>query len=824
MPIPAYVDGDLRVQFLSPSLVRIERRGPEGFEDRPTFTAVGREWPGTPFRKEGDRLVTAGYTVVLHGRDLDGVRLVVGGKTVYTVGALPKNDWLPAPAKTGPVWPLADSPRMVPPKGGAIPANAAKGPTSGYDTGNDAPDLYLFVTNDPKRLRKDFLRLTGPVPLVPRYTLGFWDSLYHPYTDQQALGVIDEYRRRGFPLDLFVCDTDWRVGASKGYGVNERLFPDMTAFLGAAHAKGVRIMFNDHPEPQAPTALDPKETMYRWNGLTDLLRRGIDVWWYDRNWSTRLREPMPGIRPEVWGASVFQNVTAAFRPERRPLIMANVDGIDNGLRHASPNPAFHRYPIWWTGDTESTWRWLRYAVENGVDEGTIGMLPYVHEDTGGHRGDPNPELYTRFVQYGAFSPVIRVHGTTGKTRFPWAFGSEAERASSEAIHFRYRLIPTLYSATFQTHEDGTPLVRRLDLEWPRFPGAASSRQYLFGDDLLVSPVTASDAPDLRALPGPFHAEYFANEDLKGDPAVTREEKAIDFDWGQGSPAPGIPVDGFSARWTGRIGPMPRTTDYRFGTSSDDGARLWIDGKKIVDNWGPLDSQGKSATIRLEAGKSYDVRMEYQEIGGGANAHLLWGGAEEPRKGPMPWTFWCPPGAWIDPWTGGRVVGPKAVTMPAELRRVPMLVRDGAVLFLGEGRVKDSDEQLTKPITVEAWPAERATTRRLIEDDGLSVASKTTVRTATAVRTARGVKVTLSPAAGLPKARHFRFRIHLRPGERVKRIVVGGWAKENLFKVEEPGKAATGLDTLFDARGGSVVTIGMETMPAKWATSIEVVTK
>ena len=143
MPIPAYVDGDLRVQFLSPTLVRIERKGPEGFEDRPTFTAAGRRWPGVAYQKEGERLVTSGYTVLLHGHDLAGIRLVVGGETVYTVGDLPKDSWLPDPGRTGPVWAMADAPRVVPPKGGAIPANLG-GPlaaTSGYDVGNDAPDL-----------------------------------------------------------------------------------------------------------------------------------------------------------------------------------------------------------------------------------------------------------------------------------------------------------------------------------------------------------------------------------------------------------------------------------------------------------------------------------------------------------------------------------------------------------------------------------------------------------------------------------------------------------------------------------------------------------
>jgi hypothetical protein len=822
MPIPAYVDGDLRVQFLSPSLVRIEQKGPKGFEDRPTFTVVGRNWTGTPFRKQGSNLVTSGYTVVLPATrsGLRGIRVVSKGQTIYTVGDLPKTSWLPAPGKTGPVWPMADSPRLIPPPGGAIPKNLGGplGATSGYDTGNDAPDLYLFITKDPQALRRDFLKLTGPIPLVPRYTLGLWDSRYHPYSDKQALGVIDEYRRRGLPLDLFVCDTDWRVGASKGYGVNTKLYPDMPDFLKKAHQRGVRVMFNDHPEPQTPNALDPQETVYRWNGLTDLFRQGIDVWWYDRNWSTRLHEPMPGLRPEVWGSSVFQDVTRAFRPQLRPLIMSNVDGIDNGLRHRPPHPAFHRFPIPWTGDTESNWQWLRYAVDNGVDEGVLGMLPYVNEDAGGHRGDPSPELYTRFIQYCALSPVLRLHCTAGKIRFPWVFGPQAEQATFEAIRFRYRLIPTLYSAVHRTTLDGTPLVRRLDLEWPNYAEAATSRQYLLGDDLLISPVTDSDEPQMKPLTGSFHGEYFPNQELTGEPTFTRDDSKIDFDWGQGSPDRSLPNDSFSARWTGKIGPLPRTEEYRFATSTDDGVRLWIDGKKVIDQWKPLDSALNPVTMKLEAGKTYDIKMEYFETGGGANAHLLWSGAEPPRVGPMMWSFWVPPGTWIDGWTGNRVVGPKTVSMPTNLRRFPVLIRDGAVMFLGEDHVKNADEQLKRPITIEAYPGP-LTTRKLVEDDGISVNAPKTTRQVTAVRTANGVSVKLGASTA---DRDLVVRIHLRPGETAKSVTLGGNATP--FRVEKPQGTAAGLGSLFAARGGSVVEVRLPKWPSGFSTAVEVKTK
>jgi hypothetical protein len=414
--------------------------------------------------------------------------------------------------------------------------------------------------------------------------------------------------------------------------------------------------------------------------------------------------------------------------------------------------------------------------------------------------------------------VLRLHCTAGKIRFPWVFGPQAEQASFEAIRFRYRLIPTLYSAVHRASLDGTPLLRRLDLEWPTYEEATSSRQYLLGDDLLISPVTESDGPQYRPLTGTFRGEYFPNKDLSGTPVLTRDDAKIDFDWGQRSPSGDLPNDAFSVRWTGKIGPLPRTAEYRFATSTDDGVRLWIGDKQVIDQWKPLDSSLNSGTVRLEAGKTYDIRMEYFESGGGANAHLLWTGAEPPRTGPMPWSFWVPPGAWIDAWTGDRIVGPKKVSMPTSLRRFPVLVRDGAVLFLGEDRVKNADEQLRKPITIEAYPGPLVT-RKLVEDDGISVDAPKTTRQVTAVRTDKSAFVKIGPSTA---DRDLVVRVHLRPGETPKAVTLGGTATP--YRLEKPQGTAAGLGSLFTARGGPVVEVRLPKWPSGFSTAVEVRTK
>jgi beta-glucosidase len=134
-----------------------------------------------------------------------------------------------------------------------------------------------------------------------------------------------------------------------------------------------------------------------------------------------------------------------------------------------------------------------------------------------------------------------------------------------------------------------------------------------------APVPAS------ALPGGFKGEYFNNKELRGEPVVVRTEEQINFDWSRGRPAPQINEDGFSARWTGKFVP-PETGAYQLGATVDDGVRVYIDGKLLVDAWkGNQASQIRTIMkeINLEAGRAYEVRMEYFEDIRNALAKFVW---------------------------------------------------------------------------------------------------------------------------------------------------------------------------------------------------------
>jgi hypothetical protein len=120
----------------------------------------------------------------------------------------------------------------------------------------------------------------------------------------------------------------------------------------------------------------------------------------------------------------------------------------------------------------------------------------------------------------------------------------------------------------------------------------------------------------------LQAQYFNNRTLSGDPSLVRTDAAIHFNWSTGSPDALIHHTDFSARWSGQIQPLYSET-YTFKTLSDDGVRLWINGKEVINDWTIHGFKADQGTIALEAGKKYDIKMEYYQHEGLASAHLLW---------------------------------------------------------------------------------------------------------------------------------------------------------------------------------------------------------
>jgi hypothetical protein len=840
--------GQLRIQALSPTLVRLEVKGPHGFEDRPTFHVVERAWPGAPLQRAdsgGEVVLRSGrwsVQVPAQARDLRGVRITdAQGATLYAWdGRLTSTRALPAPGERPLAWAVADTPRIIPPPWGATPAPPG-GPfpdTSGWDLGNDAPDLYVFLPGgDYAGLRSDLLRLTGPTELPPLYLFGGFHSRYYPYTDRGVLGMIREYRERELPLDVFMVDTDWRVSASFGYDENLKLFPDMGEFLDKAHQLGVRVGFNDHPKPVADMALDPAEMRFRFENLGRWLKLGVDFWWFDRNWEVSLAEPLPGLRKEVWGMQVFHDTTLKVVPDRRPLIMANVDGVDNGHLNRPSDLAAHRFPFQWTGDTLVGWGTVRAGVENAVKVGVHSLVPYLSEDLGGHEGIPSPELYLRSFQFGALSAVVRPHCSNSPyfVREPWALGPKVEAIARDYLRMRYRLLPHLYAAARRNYDTGEPLLRRLDLAYPHSPEAAASDQYLLGDGLLVAPITEGE-PCLQPVPAGWlktadgkpglFLELFPNENLLGRSAASRGEPQVDADWSETGPAPGIPLNHFSARWTGQVTP---DRPAQLGIRMEEGGRLWLDGRLVVDQWIHSARNLGLDQVTLEPGRTHELKVELRHSEGDASCQLFFRPMELPAR-PAARKVWLPEGEWINAWTGDRIRGPRQVEVLAGASVTPMFLRAGSLFALAPD-MQHTGEKPWDPLTLDVYPHPAAVARgELYEDDGLSNgyqrgACRRSALEARVEPARKRVTVKVGPAAGTysgaQRARAWVVRLHPAPGMgKIHEVRVDG-RKVAAWRLVPRGLAPTPFQLQGPALDGDVVEVELATRPVAQGRVVEV---
>jgi alpha-glucosidase (family GH31 glycosyl hydrolase) len=664
--------------------------------------------------------------------------------------------WIPNPNENTQAWAIADTPRYVPALsseawGGGYNVAPQGTPNNGWDLDNHSQDVYIFLpAGDGRQLRTDYVALTGRTDLIPLHGLGGWDSRYYPYTQQEALDKIDLYRSKEIPLDVFVVDTDWRVGASHGYGVNTTLFPDMEQFITDAHNKHVSIVFNDHPEPQGDV-LDYVEVKYRNDGLRSLFDIGLDTWWYDRNWHTAIIPPT-GINKEVFGMYLYHWVTQDYYPDRRPFIMANVDGIDNGILNRPPNIAAHRYNMQWTGDTTHDDASLQREIRNAVYSGVYAPFAYTSTDLGGHMGNPTVEQYCRWVQFGALSPIFRLHCTAGLTRDPWDYADPAEQVVRDYVQMRMRLLPVFYTAARDNYDTGEPILKRCDLNYPGYSEAEDDYQYLLGDDILVAPVMSST--DL-AVPadwlhnGGLAGEYYDNKNLSGSPVMTRTDAVVDFNWGSGGPGGGLPSDNFSVRWTGNL-TINSDSDVKLGLVSDDGCRLWINDVLVVDQWVDQAETVTWASGVYAAGQTYSVKIEYFEATGQAMCRLV---HEKDGNSTVERQLWIPPGAWVNVWTGDVVNGPQMHTAEVTLTQMPLFVKQTSIVPLVP-TMQYTSQGSWDPITLDVYagPGDAAATAGVYEDDGVSNNYRTGGYRNTLLETAvndaeKTVSVTIHPAQG-----------------------------------------------------------------------------
>ena len=712
--IGEYRTGNFRVQFLAEDIVRIEYADGAQFCDEETLFVPARDFEGgaqftAAEARGGTRLAFGAYELFLPRgrRGVRGVVLSREDRAVYRCRELSNTGELPPPAKTPEVFALADTPRIRIPAGGYTYRGELE--NSGYVIEKDVSDIYLLLCGrDAKKLRRLYVRLTGRCPLVRLSVLGAWNSKYYAYSEESAKQVILDYEKYDIPLDQMVIDTDWRAASDRGigYDIDTKLFPDMRRFLSFAHAHGVEIMFNDHPEPVAGAkdVLDPQEVRYREQKLQELLALGLDTWWYDRNWHTALISPVPEILPETFGLYLFEDITRHFYEKaakggayRRPVVMGNVNNIWNGNYEAIHDSASHRFGIQWTGDIMSDDLALANEVKTLIRASDNGII-YVNADCGGHIGDPDKELYLRWIQFGVFSPVFRPHCTNNVKKFrePWLYDKETLDIARAFIKMRYRLLPVLYRCAFHSDRTGEPLFRGLGWEYPADKRALScDTEYMLGKDILIAPVAGDRILPLeqRRYTAPVKAVFYDGIRQEGAPIAETAYKKLDLELDNVPPLAGVPAYNFSARFETRV---KFEKDTELFLLCDDGATVYVDGRQVFrdDKTHPA---RLSPLCTVEGGREHSLTVEYFQADGAACCVLYYDAHEESKK-----SVYLPDGKWMDVFGGKVYQGGRAYSRRYAVGEMPLFVRLGALLPLAYD-AKNTKEQKWDRLAFDYYP-------------------------------------------------------------------------------------------------------------------------
>jgi len=526
-PQSVVVSGEARFTILTPRLLRLEWSENGQFEERGTFAFPTRYATAPQFtvRREGQLLIidtgalelryvqasnSAGINSKFRPHNLS-ITFTLNGKTVTWSPGMPNPSNLRGTRRTldgceGDAaleegilsragWALYDDSRSV-------VFNRADGwvaPRPDYAL----QDWYFFgYGHDYRTALAEYMRFGGGIPLVPRFVLGAWWSRYWAYTSQDLKDIASGFEQHHLPLDVFVIDMDWHLPDGwTGYTWNRELIPDPPALLTWLHQKGLKLALNLHPAQGVQSfeeiyprfakemGVDPASGQAVAFHISDkrfaknyfeLLHHpreeeGVDFWWMD--WQQGQGSEMMGLDPLVWlNHTHFQD---SARHGKRPMVYSRWGGLGN-----------HRYQTGFSGDTVIGWPALQFQPYFTTAASNVGYGWWGH-DIGGHMGGATePELFARWVQFGALSPALKLHGTKDPLteRRPWRYPEPVYQVCKTAFHWRYQLIPYIYSMAKAAADSGVSLCRPMYYEYPEEEGAYAARyQYFFGDQMIAAP-------------------------------------------------------------------------------------------------------------------------------------------------------------------------------------------------------------------------------------------------------------------------------------------------------------------------------------------------
>jgi alpha-D-xyloside xylohydrolase len=641
-------------------------------------------------------------------------------------------------------------------------------------------DYYFMSGETPDAVVGAYRALTGQAPMYPKQAFGLLMSKERYKTQEQVLEVARTFRKEGFPLDYIV--QDWQYWGSDQDGTwsgmiwNPLRYPDPASMIRQLHDINLKLMVSIWPSIGNDTALarELDEHGLRFKPLhwiskqarvydaysplarriyfkhlkSGLLDKGVDALWMD---GTEIE-----VSSAMWNApenirdtkALGSNALGDFTRYLNPYSLVTTQGTYEGQRASSDKRVFTlTRSAWagaqrtaatsWSGDIFASWKTLKQQVADGVNV-TVTGNPYWTQDTGGFfvadfpDGEKNPawrELYARWLQFSAFNPIMRIHGThverepyLFKTMDPQVYGSLLS-----STRLRYRLLPYIYGLSWKVTSNSYTLMRPLMMDFPDDRTADTiDDSFMFGPSLLVHPVTRAMyhilPPPPATIPGDYlrtpdgqpglAGQYFEGENFE-TPKSQFVDTTVDHNWPD-PPLAAVPaglsnLSHFSARWHGAL-TAPEDGEYEIGIEGNDGYRLILDGKTVVEDWNAGAARYKGTTQTFRKGQVIKVVIEYYQVDGNRVLRFAWRRPSERRalSAPAPALnlsveTYLPKGSdWYDFWTNQRLAGGERVTRQAPLGILPLYVRAGSIVPMGP-EVQFATEAPEAPYEVRIYP-------------------------------------------------------------------------------------------------------------------------
>jgi alpha-glucosidase len=431
--------------------------------------------------------------------------------------------------------------------------------------GGDA-DYFFMYDASPAKIIEHYTSLTGRMQLPPVWSIGYHQSKCSYMSEQEVEWIASTFRKKQLPLDCIVLDADYQQGY-RPFTANKERFPDIAALAATLKAQQIELTASVYPG----VAIDSNYHSYK-DGLQqkvflkyadgnyfnteiapvqcylpDYTNPSARQWWKDKmNWL-----PQNGIHgywndmnePALGGSYIPDNVVFDFDGRKTNALEAkNVYGFqmarssyEAALQNSMERRPFvltrsgfagvQRYAAMWSGDNTASDEGLLGSVLLNNQLGISG-LAFSGHDIGGFIGDGNKELYQRWIQVGAFSPFCRNHkGCGGSAGEPWVYGAEAEAISKIFIGFRYRLMPYIYSAFYEASQTGMPIAKSLAVDYPFDDKVYDNKyqyQFLFGQNMLVIPVTSEEKTKKFYLPKGEWYNLYTDKKIVGEKEMTEE--------------------------------------------------------------------------------------------------------------------------------------------------------------------------------------------------------------------------------------------------------------------------------------------------------------